>query len=217
MTTFSLSLWSTAHKDLRHHRWTIPGNAKHLMLKIHPWCGSAAQSIITQSGLTCLNNFEPRMEQQSQPKLHFWSEMLTKHPWTNCFPLLFWWWQNEDPLVSTHILTSCLTSLTTKDRTRTADCHPARLTIKAWGMSGEACKPSQGSQSLPIQTPQAFQAKFRHFSWCWMASFSRGCTTSAWACELDSDLTGFEFAIIPKCILVNITQFSIHHLLFKSH
>lgn len=93
-----------------------------------------------------------------------------------------------------------------------------RLTIKKYGTSWEACKPSQGSQALPIQTPQVFQAKFRHFSWCWMASFSRGCTTSAWACELDSDLTGlFEFAITPKCILVNNTQFSIHHLLFESN
>lgn len=62
-----LPLWSMAHKDLRHHSWTIPGNAKHLMLKIHPWCGSAAQSIITQLGLTRVNNFGPGMDQQSQP------------------------------------------------------------------------------------------------------------------------------------------------------
>lgn len=209
-----LPLWSMAHKDLWHHSWTIPGNAKHLMLKIHPWCGSAAQFIITQLGLTRVNNFGPGMEQQSQPNPTFlvWNI----DPRSKFFPFLFWWWQNEDPPLSTHLFLTSWTRISLNQGHK-QNCWlplPSKTEVQVW----KGCKPSQGSQSLTIQTPWAFQAKFRHFRWCWKASFSRGCTTSAWACELDSGLTGlFEFAIIPKCILVNNTQFSIHHLLFESN
>lgn len=89
-----LTLWPTAHKDLQDHSWTGCGNANHLMPKIHLWCSSAVQSIITKFGLTCSNSFGRETEQQSQLKQHFLYKMLTaafSGPWTKCFPFWFWW------------------------------------------------------------------------------------------------------------------------------
>lgn len=98
------------------------------------------------------------MEQQSQPKLHFWYEMLTKDPRTKCFPFLLWWWQKEDPPFSRHLfLTFCFTSLTTKDTTRTADCCQKSWPSKTEVQVEKSANHPKAASNRPHKLPRPFR------------------------------------------------------------
>lgn len=215
-----LSLWSMAYKDLWHHSWTIPGNAKQLMLKILPWCGSAAQSIITWLGLACVDSSGPGMEQQSQPNTYiFGMKYWPKSPEQNVFLFCFdddkmkilpsvctCSWHLASQLLLPRIQPELLIAIGKADHQKLRYKLRSLQTIPRQPVIAHT---NSSSFSGQIQT---FQLVVNCIFLMWLH------TASAWACELDSDLTGlFKFAIIPKGILVNSTQFSIHHLLFESN